>query len=410
MNASSAFRMTDQERRSSVSLAGLYILRMLGLFLVLPVFAVAAQGLPGGSDPAKIGLALGMYGFTQALMQIPFGVASDRWGRRPVVVAGMLLFVLGSLICTLADDLFWITVGRAIQGAGAISAAVTAWLADSTRDEVRTKAMALIGASIGLTFAVSLVLAPLIVGWGGLTGLFGSITALGVAALLVAAFVIPTPTAPAPATAPVGAGHAREPNTFRQILAHPDLFRLNVGILVLHLVQIALFVAIPAALVQTGGLDAGALWKVYLPVVSLSFVFMLPIIGLTERFRAHRRALLAAVLALALVCAALVWTQHHFIGLILSLLLFFTAFNTLEALQPSLVSRVAPPHLKGAALGVFNTCQAIGLFLGGAVGGWLIVQWGQGGMYWVCAVLALIWLLVAWGMKPLPARAKQTAQ
>lgn len=393
--------MTAQERRSSVSLAGLYILRMLGLFLVLPVFAVAAQGLPGGTDPAKIGLALGMYGFTQAVMQIPFGMASDRWGRRPVVVAGMLLFVLGSVICTVADDLFWITLGRAIQGSGAISAAITAWLADSTREEVRTKAMALIGASIGLTFAVSLVLAPLLVGWGGLRGLFGTITVLGVAALLVASFVIPA-APPTPASP--------DQASFADVLRNPDLFRLNLGILVLHLVQIALFVAIPAALVETGGLDAAGLWKVYLPVVTISFVFMLPIIGVTERFRAHRPALLAAVAALALVCAALVWTQHHFVALVLSLLLFFTAFNTLEALQPSMVSRVAPPQLKGAALGVFNTCQAIGLFLGGAVGGWLIVQWGKGGMFWVCAALAVLWLLVAWRMRPLPVRVRPRAE
>ena len=179
--------MTSFERRASLSLAALFMCRMLGLFLLLPVFAVAAKALPGGNDPARVGLALGMYGLTQAFMQIPFGLASDRWGRRPVVVMGLVLFVIGSVVCATSDDLFWITIGRAIQGSGAISAAVTAWLADATRDEVRTKAMAMIGASIGLTFAVSLVLAPVLVGWGGLTGLFWTIAALGVASLGVAA-------------------------------------------------------------------------------------------------------------------------------------------------------------------------------------------------------------------------------
>src|SRR5690606_9854570 len=193
MSTESPSRMTPLERRSSVALASLFACRMLGLFLLLPVFAVAAQGLPGGNDPARVGLALGMYGLTQAFMQIPFGLASDRWGRKPVVLFGLVLFVLGSVVCALAGDIFWVTIGRAVQGAGAISAAVTAWLADSTRDEVRTKAMAMVGSSIGLSFAVSLVAAPLVVGWGGLSGLFWVIALLGVAALAVALWAVPVP-------------------------------------------------------------------------------------------------------------------------------------------------------------------------------------------------------------------------
>ncbi len=395
MTASTSFRMTSSERRASLSLATLFMCRMLGLFLLLPVFAVAAQTLPGGNDPARVGLALGMYGLTQAFMQIPFGMASDRWGRRPVVVFGLLLFVAGSIVCATTDDLFWITVGRAIQGSGAISAAVTAWLADATRDEVRTKAMAVIGASIGLTFAVSLVLAPIVVGWGGLTGLFWTIAALGVAALGVAAWVVP-------AAPPAPAQTAKVPLT--KVLMHPDLLRLNLGVFTLHLIQIALFVVVPAALVQTGGLSAATLWKVYLPVVLASFVVMVPIIGITERYATHRKTLLAAVGGLVLVCVFLPWAQAHYTWLVVALIAFFSMFNILEAMQPSLVSRVAPAHLKGLALGFYNTSQATGLFVGGALGGWFVSHLGSAAVFQATAVLAVIWLLVAWGMKPLPAR------
>ncbi len=377
-----------------MSLAALFMCRMLGLFLLLPVFAVAAKALPGGNDPARVGLALGMYGLTQAFMQIPFGLASDRWGRRPVVVMGLVLFVAGSVVCATTDDLFWITIGRAIQGSGAISAAVTAWLADATRDEVRTKAMAMIGASIGLTFAVSLVLAPVVVGWGGLTGLFWTIAALGVAALGVAAWVVP-----AAPPAPRG-----EPVPMSRVLSHPDLLRLNLGVFTLHLVQIALFVVVPAALVRTGGLDAATLWKVYLPVVLASFVVMVPVIGVTERYATHRKTLLGAVAGLVLVCMFLPWAQDHYGWLVGAMIAFFSVFNILEAMQPSLVSRVAPPSLKGLALGFYNTSQAIGLFAGGALGGWLVSHLGSAAVFQAAAGLAVIWLLAAWGMKPLPAR------
>ncbi|GAA4337674.1 MFS transporter [Pigmentiphaga soli] len=395
MTASESFRMTPTERRASLSLAGLFMCRMLGLFLLLPVFAVAARGLPGGDDPARVGLALGMYGLTQAFMQIPFGLASDRWGRRPVVVAGLLLFVAGSVLCALSHDLFWITIGRAVQGSGAISAAVTAWLADATRDQVRTKAMAMIGASIGMTFAVSLVLAPLVVGWGGLGGLFWTIAGLGVAALAVAAWVVP---AAPPGAPPVGGMPAG------RVLTHPDLLRLNLGVFSLHLIQVALFVVVPATLVHVGGLSAATLWKVYLPVVLGSFLVMVPIIALTERFAVHRVTLRAAIAALVLVCVALLWAQEHYHALVAVLVGFFSVFNVIEALQPSLVSRVAPPHLKGLALGFYNTSQAIGLFAGGALGGWLLSHVGASSVFEAAAALALIWLIAAWGMKPLPVR------
>ncbi|AKQ53445.1 MFS family transporter [Bordetella hinzii] len=386
-------KLTSSERRASVALAGLFACRMLGLFLLLPVFAVAARGLPGGEDPARVGLALGMYGLTQAIMQIPFGLASDRWGRRPVVVAGLLLFIAGSVVCARADDVFWITIGRAIQGAGAISAAVTAWLADATRDEVRTRAMAMVGASIGLSFALSLVLAPLLVGWWGLHGLFWTIACLGLASLAVARWVVPV--------VPLTQARSMQRARAGEVLLQGELLRLNFGVFVLHLIQVALFVVVPSLLARTGGLDLGALWHVYLPVILLSFVCMVPVIFMAEKHRAHRAALRAAVAGLAVVCALLPLASQSFLPLALALTGFFVAFNILEALQPSLVSRVAPQQYKGLALGFYNTAQAAGLFAGGALGGWLAARTGPDGVFLAAAVLSLFWLVAAWAMKPL---------
>lgn len=379
--------LTGAERRASISLAGLFAARMLGLFLLLPVFAVAAKSLDGGLDPIKVGLALGIYGLTQAVMQIPFGMASDRFGRRPIVLIGLALFVVGSIICAVSDDIFWVTIGRAIQGSGAISAAVTAWLADATRPEVRTRAMAMIGASIGLSFALSLVIAPITVGWGGLSGLFWLITALGVVAFVVAALVVPAvPRTPKP----------EKPVPAKVVLAHPGLLRLNFGVFCLHLSQVALFVVMPPLLVSLGGIQTDALWQVYLPVLFISFLFMVPIIIFTEKKRAHPKTLRLAVAGLVAVGVGFAVTGTDWAWLLFWLTAFFIAFNVLEALQPSLVSRVAPPEMKGLALGVYNTTQATGLFLGGALGGWLVQSIGDAAVFWVIAGLSTSWLAVTW--------------
>ena len=384
--------LTPIERRASFALAGLFAARMLGLFLLLPVFAVATRGVAGGDDPARVGLALGMYGLTQACMQIPFGLASDRWGRRPVVLVGLLLFVLGSVICALSNDIFWITIGRAIQGSGAISAAITAWLADATRPEVRTRAMAMVGGSIGLSFALALVAAPLIVGAGGLSGLFWSIALLGVVCLLVARFVVPVvPLAAKPA----------QPARAMQVFTHTDLLRLNFGVFCLHLIQVAMFVVIPPLFIKLGGFSSAELWKVYLPVIFGSFIFMVPMIFVAEKKRAHRAMLRLAVAGLVVVFALLPWASQGFYLLAAGLTAFFVMFNVLEALQPSLVSRVAPPELKGLALGFYNTAQAAGLFLGGSLGGILVVWGGASAVFWAACALSALWLLVTWGMRPL---------
>lgn len=394
MSAKPRLQLLPAERRISLAMSGLYAVRMLGLFLLLPVFAVTARHLPGGDSAAHIGLALGIYGLTQACLQLPFGFASDRWGRRPVVLFGLLLYIVGSIVCALSHDLFWITIGRAVQGSGAISAAISAWLADSTRPEVRTRAMAMVGSSIGIAFAVSLIVAPILVGWIGLSGLFWVITALGAICFVVAACGVPVPQREA--------GPAMGTGTHPvQVLAHGDLLRLNVGVFCLHLIQVALFVVVPSILLRLGSIPASDLWHVYLPVIFISFVLMVPVVIVTEKRRAHRGSMIVCVAGIALACALMYVTRGSFYGLAAVLVLFFVVFNVLEALQPSLVSRVAPPEYKGLALGFYNTCQALGLFAGGVLGGWLSAHGGPGQVFLLAAAVAVFWLLVTRTLKPL---------
>lgn len=383
-------RLTSTERRASIMLALLFASRMLGLFLLTPVFAVAAQAIPGGTDATRVGLALGAYGLTQAFMQIPLGMASDRYGRRKVIVAGMVLFVIGGVVCALAENVNWIIVGRTLQGLGAVSAAITAWVADATRPEVRTRAMAMVGASIGLSFAISLVLSPVIVGSFGLSGLFWAISLLGFICLLIAAFAVPTVPRQEEDIIQARA---------REVLGHVDLLRLNFGVFVLHSVLMALFIVMPGLLARLGGYDSGSLWKVYLPVIVLSFIAMVPAVFYTETRRLHKGALEASVLGMAVVLALIPWFTDTFAAIFALLVLFFVAFNILEALQPSLVSRVAPPTYKGLALGFYNTSQSLGVFLGGVMGGMLAEQGRGAYVFWLSAALAAIWLLTARGMR-----------
>jgi len=389
-------RMTAGERRASASLASIFALRMLGLFLVLPVFALEAAKYPGGNDPQRVGLAMGMYGLTQAVLQIPLGMASDRWGRKRVILLGLALFALGCGVAAMATDLNGLIVGRALQGAGAVSAAVTAFLADVTRDQVRTKAMALVGVSIALMFALSLVLAPLVVSWVGLSGLFGFTALLALVGMAVVAWVVP----------PEPTRHSRESRGgLRQVLAHAGLLRLNLGVFVLHSVQLAMWMAVPALLVQAG-VPKAQHWQVYLPAVLASFLVMGGALFRLERRGYLRQVFLFAIALIVLVQAGF-WlcasTTPSAVALGVGLFVFFVGFNTLEATQPSLASRLAPPQARGAALGVYNTLQSVGLFVGGAVGGWLSRSHGPQGLFVGCGVLSLIWLLLAWPMEVPPA-------
>ena len=271
--------MTSLEKRSSFSLASIYALRMLGLFLILPVFAVHAKSMPGGDSATLVGLALGMYGLTQAFGQIPFGMASDKFGRKRIIIIGLILFAIGSLIAAGANHIIWIIVGRAVQGAGAVSAAVTALIADSTREEHRTKAMAMIGATIGITFALSLMGAPILNRLIGVPGIFMLTSFLSLSAILVVRFVVPTPL-----TINTSKTLKEPPPSFKSILKNTQLSRLNFGIFALHAAQMAMFIVVPIALATSGGLDVNQHWKVYLPVLLSSFVVMVPIIIVSEKF------------------------------------------------------------------------------------------------------------------------------
>jgi MFS family permease len=382
--------MSRTELRASGSLASIFALRMLGLFLVLPVFALEARKYPGGDDPALIGLAMGIYGLTQAMLQIPFGMASDRLGRKRVIIFGLLIFALGSLVAGSADTLMGVLTGRALQGAGAVSAAVTALLADLTRDVVRTKAMALVGASIGLMFALSLVVSPVIAAHIGLSGLF---VLTAVLALLGTAMVVwGVPAEPV-------AHKDADRGGLRQVLSNPALLRLNIGVFVLHAVQLAMWVAIPAFLVQAG-LVKDDHWQVYLPAVLGSFVLMGAVFAL-ERRGYLRAVFLSAIALIALVQVALLWVSSGsptLACLAWLLFAFFCGFNVLEATQPSLVSRIAPASSRGAAMGVYNTLQSLGFFAGGVMGGQLVKSYGTQALFLTCAALMVLWLVVAWPM------------
>ncbi len=379
-------RLTPTERRASISLALLFAVRMLGLFLLTPVFAVAAPALTGGSNAAKVGLALGAYGLTQAIMQIPLGFASDRFGRRPIIVFGLVLFVVGGVVCAMADNVSTVTIGRTIQGLGAVSAAITAWVADATRPEVRTRAMAMVGASIGLSFALSLVLSPMLVGSFGLSGLFWVISALGFLCLLVACFVVPS--------VPIVRSTERQAKA-SEVLRHKGLLQLNFGVFCLHFILMTLFIVVPGLIGSLGGIDAGALWKVYLPVIFASFVFMVPVVFYTETRLLHNKALISSVLFMVIMLLVMAVLSGSFYGVVISLTGFFVAFNILEALQPSLVSREAPPAYKGLALGFYNTTQSLGVFLGGVAGGVIASSGHPSFVLLASAALAFSWWMVA---------------
>lgn len=384
--------MSALELRAALSLSSIFALRMLGLFVILPVFAIHARGLPG-ADATMVGWVLGIYGLTQGVLQIPFGMASDRLGRKPVIVFGLLLFALGSFIAAISDDIRLTLLGRALQGAGAISAAVTALLADLTRDEHRTKAMAMIGATIGLMFAVSLVAAPLLYESIGMDGIFVVTGVLSMLAIAVVAWVVP----PAP-RAHAGAGPGGKP-TFMSVVLDPELLRLNMGIFTLHMVLMAIFVVVPVALLEFGGLPVASHWKVYLPAVLLSFLAMVPAIVWAERRGRNRAVLLGSVAVMGVAQIALMGAMHHVGWIAFLLFVYFAVFNILEAQLPALVSRFAPPAAKGAALGVYNTTQALGLAAGGVIGGYLVKYTGLQAVFLFGAAMMFLWFIAAFSMR-----------
>jgi MFS family permease len=391
-------RMSPAEVRASASLASIYGLRMLGMFLILPIFSIYAETLPGGSNHLLIGLALGAYGLTQALLQLPFGMASDRYGRKRVIYFGLLLFAFGSLVAALAMDITWVIIGRAIQGAGAVSAAVTALVADLTREEHRTKAMAMIGGTIGITFALSLVAGPALNQWIGVPGIFALTGILAVLAIGVVKFVVPDPR--------ISRFHSdaeAAPAKLKEVLTNSQLLRLNFGIFALHAAQMAMFVVVPFALKQAGGLDENHHWQVYLPIMAVSFVCMVPAIIYGEKKAKLKTIFIAAIscmLGAQLLFAASI---SQFWGIVASLAAYFIAFNVLEASLPSLITKIAPAASKGTAIGVYNTAQSLGVFLGGVLGGLLSHYYGFASVFLFCSVLMALWLALAVGMQAPPA-------
>ncbi|MEO5701259.1 MAG: MFS transporter [Casimicrobiaceae bacterium] len=386
--------MTAAERRATAGLAGIYGLRMLGMFIVLPVLALYAETLPGGLDHTMVGLALGAYGLTQAILQIPFGWASDRWGRKPVIIFGLLIFAIGSLIAAWGPTISWVIVGRTIQGAGAISAAVIALTADLTRTGVRTRAMAAIGMTIGATFALSLVAGPALTTVIGVPGVFVMTGALACLAIPVLLLSVPQPDR-----------HERpalEGGGWLRVLTDGSLLRLNWGIFALHAALMALFVQVPF-LLRDGGIEPARHWLVYLPVLLVSVALMMPAMLRADSPSAAKAVFVGAIGVLFLGQLLLALAGLRLAVAIGALVIFFTGFNLLEATLPSLISKVAPAGVKGTAVGVYSSVQFLGTFVGAVCGGWLSQHYGAAAVFTFCLILTAVWFAVALTMAAPPA-------
>ncbi len=388
-NAVDARGMSSLESRAAFSLAGIFSLRMLGLFLILPVFALYAEELQGYT-PVLVGLAIGAYGLTQALLQIPFGMLSDRIGRKPVIIGGLLIFAVGSVVAAMADSIWGVILGRALQGSGAIAAAVMAMAADLTQEHNRMKAMAVIGMSIGIAFALALVLGPVLNNFIGVSGIFWLTGALALSGVAITLFVVPNPE-----DSHFHRDTQPEPGQFGRVLSNPDLLRLDLGIMILHMGMTALFLALPLVLRDSIGMDSASHWMIYLPVLVLSVLLLVPFVVIAENRRRMKQVFLFSIGALAVAQLGFFSFYQSFWGLVISLLIYFTAFNVLEATLPSLVAKMAPADAKGTAMGVYSTSQFSGAFIGGLAGGWMHNQFGLQGVFLFGAGAMIVWLLAA---------------
>ncbi|WP_335901117.1 MFS transporter [Shewanella algae] len=384
--------LSGTERKVAFSLASVFGLRMMGLFMIMPVFALYGQDLKGFS-PLWVGIAIGAYGLTQAILQIPMGILSDRIGRKPVILGGLLVFALGSVLAAMSDSIYGVVAGRALQGMGAIAAAVLALAADLTRDEQRTKVMAIIGMCIGFSFALSLLVGPVVAQHLGLSGLFALTAGLALLGMLIVQLLVPNPVAHAPKGDTMA-----EPGKLKNMLKDPQLFRLDAGIFILHLVLTAVFVALPLDLVDAG-LAKEKHWMLYFPAFVGAFFLMVPliIIGVKRNntkgmFQLALLIMLAALLAMALF-------SHTLWVLAVAIVAFFTGFNYLEASLPSLIAKFCPVGAKGSAMGVYSTSQFLGAFCGGLLGGGAYQIMGAAGVFTVAVVLLIIWLALTLGMK-----------
>lgn len=393
----------EQELRSTLSLAAIFAFRMLGLFMILPIFAIAAKDYSSAS-PALIGIALGGYGLSQALLQVPFGLLSDRLGRKPILIAGLILFALGSLVGGLATSIYGLILGRIMQGAGAIGSTIMATMADLTKVENRTKAMAAIGLTVGLSFSVALILGPLFYRYIGLAGIFTLTAVLALVGILIVIFVIPHP--PQLLKPPRTESVLQQ---FAKTLRNPELLRLDYGIFILHTLLTACFMALPPML-QSTGMTLNHQWQFYLPILACAFIGMLPFMLIADRYRQQKPILLGAIATLLLSLLGLYLWHATLWDFTLALIGFFTAFSLLEAILPSMVSKIAPIHSKGAALGIYSSSQFLGIFFGGTTAGLVQSLWHTEAVFVYCAILAASWLLIAAFMcKPLHLETKIVA-
>jgi MFS family permease len=381
-------KMTATELRGSLSLASVLFLRMLGLFLILPVFTLYARTLTD-STPTLVGLAFGIYGLTQASLQIPFGMLSDKLGRKPVIFAGLLIFIAGSLVASQADTIWVMILGRALQGAGAISAALMALAADLTREQQRTKAMALIGISIGFAFSLAFIAGPILDAVIGVSGIFILSALLAVLAMMVLYLLVPTPQ--------VSSFHSDAEVSLAMlgnVLRDHRLLKLNLGIFILHAVLMANFIVVPTAIQDYAGLASAHHWQIYLPVLFTSVIFMAPAIIIGERTQTSGAFFKGAVLILVVSQTGYFFWHNTLVALAFMLLVFFTAFNYLEASLPSLISTMSSKNSKGTALGVYASSQFMGTFTGGLIGGIIHEHFGLSAIFIFGGIITLVWFLV----------------
>ena len=385
--------MTPREKKAIFSLSSIYALRMLGLFMILPVLSLFAEQMEGAT-PVLIGLAISVYGLSQAVLQIPFGLLSDHFGRKKIIIIGLILFSAGSVVAAVSTTIYGVLIGRAIQGSGAIAAAIMALVADLTQEVHRTKAMATIGASIGISFGVAITLGPILAAYIGISGIFWLTAGLSILAIFVVLFIVPNPK-----KSIVHRDAELIPSQFFKVLKTPNLLRLDYGIFILHLSLTASFVVLPLLLRDTG-LAPESHWMVYLPILIVSFLVIVPFIIIAEKNRKMKPVFIGAIITLVLANMGLFLFYDQLFGLIGFLLLFFCGFNLLEATLPSLISKTAPGDLKGTAMGAYSSSQFMGAFVGGAVGGWLYGKFGADTVFLFSASAAYTWVMVAVFMTP----------
>lgn len=386
------YKMTPGELRATWGLGTVFSLRMLGMFMVLPVLTTYGMALQGASE-ALIGLAIGIYGLAQAIFQIPFGLVSDRIGRKPLIIGGLAIFVLGSVIAAMSDSIWGIILGRALQGSGAIAAAVMALLSDLTREQNRTKAMAFIGVSFGVTFAIAMVLGPIITHKLGLHALFWMIAGLATLGIVLTILVVPDSK-----NHVLNRESGMVKGCFSKVLMEPRLLKLNFGIMCLHILLMSTFVALPGQL-EAAGFPAAEHWKIYLVTMLVSFISVVPFIIYAEVKRRMKRVFVLCI-SLLLIAEIVLWgSGNSFWELIIGVQIFFLAFNLMEALLPSLISKESPAGYKGTAMGIYSTSQFLGVAIGGSLGGWVDGLFDSQTVFLAGALLATVWLLVSMTMQ-----------